>query len=103
MLLTTTFELAKLQLHFLSCSQAPQPEKEFTEKALAVLHQQNELLSNHSNSSLYNSLRGLVELDGYYLESEPCLVCNNPEVAYANIKLSAIKVDSRFTTSTQVS
>ncbi|XP_042144242.1 E3 ubiquitin-protein ligase UBR4-like isoform X1 [Ixodes scapularis] len=81
---------------------APQPEKEFTEKALAVLHQQNELLSNHSNSSLYNSLRGLVELDGYYLESEPCLVCNNPEVAYANIKLSAIKVDSRFTTSTQI-
>ncbi|XP_065311151.1 E3 ubiquitin-protein ligase UBR4 isoform X4 [Dermacentor albipictus] len=81
---------------------APQPEREFTEKALAVLHQQNQLLCNHPNSSLYNSIRGLVEMDGYYLESEPCLVCNNPEVAYANIKLSAIKVDSRFTTSTQI-
>ncbi|XP_077505275.1 E3 ubiquitin-protein ligase-like protein poe isoform X4 [Amblyomma americanum] len=81
---------------------APQPQWEFTEKALAVLHDQNQLLSNHPNSSLYNSIRGLVEMDGYYLESEPCLVCNNPEVAYANIKLSAIKVDSRFTTSTQI-
>nr|XP_037270039.1 E3 ubiquitin-protein ligase UBR4-like [Rhipicephalus microplus] len=81
---------------------APQPQQEFTERALAVLHQQNQLLCNHPNSSLYNSIRGLVEMDGYYLESEPCLVCNNPEVAYANIKLSAIKVDSRFTTSTQI-
>ncbi|XP_077538894.1 E3 ubiquitin-protein ligase-like protein poe isoform X3 [Haemaphysalis longicornis] len=81
---------------------SPQPDRTITEKALAVLHQQNQLLSNHPNSSLYNSIRGLVEMDGYYLESEPCLVCNNPEVAYANIKLSAIKVDSRFTTSTQI-
>ena len=28
-------------------------------------------------------LQGLVEFDGYYLESDPCLVCNNPEVPYA--------------------
>ena len=27
-------------------------------------------------------LQGLVDFDGYYLESDPCLVCNNPEVAY---------------------
>ena len=28
-------------------------------------------------------LQGLVDFDGYYLESDPCLVCNNPEVPYA--------------------
>lgn len=34
--------------------------------------------------SLFNSqLTGLVDFDGYYLESDPCLVCNNPEVPYA--------------------
>ena len=26
-------------------------------------------------------LQGVVDFDGYYLESDPCLVCNNPEVA----------------------
>uniref|UniRef100_A0A2R5LN58 Putative e3 ubiquitin-protein ligase ubr4 n=1 Tax=Ornithodoros turicata TaxID=34597 RepID=A0A2R5LN58_9ACAR len=81
---------------------APQPEKEFAELALSVLRQQDKVLAQHPNASLYSALRGLVELDGYFLESEPCLVCNNPEVPYANIKLSAIKVDSRFTTSTQI-
>ena len=24
----------------------------------------------------------MVDFDGYYLESDPCLVCNNPEVPY---------------------
>lgn len=36
------------------------------------------------------------------MESEPCLVCNNPEVPMATIKLSSIKVDSKFTTTTQI-
>lgn len=41
-------------------------------------------------------------MEGYYLESEPCLVCNNPEVPMSTIKLSSIKVDSKFTTTTQI-
>jgi len=77
-------------------------EHEFAEKALTVLRQQNQHLFHHPNSNLYNSLQSLVEFDGYYLESEPCLVCNNPEVNYLNMKLSSIKVDSRFTTTTQI-
>ena len=28
-------------------------------------------------------LQGLVDFDGYYLERDPCLVCNNPEVPFA--------------------
>jgi E3 ubiquitin-protein ligase UBR4 len=77
-------------------------EREFAEKAITVLRQQNQHLFHHPNSNLYNSLQSLVEFDGYYLESEPCLVCNNPEVSYLNMKLSSIKVDSRFTTTTQI-
>ena len=77
-------------------------EREFSDKAMTVLRQQNQHLFHHPNSNLYNSLQSLVEFDGYYLESEPCLVCNNPEVNYLNMKLSSIKVDSRFTTTTQI-
>lgn len=86
-----------------------------------------------------STLSGLVEFDGFYLESDPCLVCNNPEVPFSvsmlqfhllgikwsmkessrcaegsslplhwllfaqqNIKLSSIKVDTRYTTTQQV-
>lgn len=57
-----------------------------------LLRVQNQLLSSHGNASLYAALGAYVELDGYYLESEPCLVCNNPEVAMSTIKLPTIKV-----------
>ena len=30
----------------------------------------------------FRMLSGYVEFDGYYLESDPCLVCNNPEVPF---------------------
>lgn len=53
---------------------------------------QNELLAHHPNASLYTHMSQFVEIEGYYLESEPCLVCNNPEVPLTTIKLSAIKV-----------
>ncbi|XP_052722001.1 E3 ubiquitin-protein ligase UBR4-like isoform X2 [Crassostrea angulata] len=76
--------------------------KEYLDKAVAVLRQENQVLSNHPNAQIYNMLQGLVDFDGYYLESDPCLVCNNPEVPYANLKLSSIKVDSKFTTTTQI-
>lgn len=72
------------------------------EQAVAVLRAQNQLLARHPNANLYANLAQFVELDGYYLESEPCLVCNNPEVSMSTIKLSSIKVDSKFTTTTQI-
>ncbi|XP_037079445.1 E3 ubiquitin-protein ligase UBR4-like [Pollicipes pollicipes] len=67
-----------------------------------MLRTQNQQLANHANGQLYAGLAALVEFDGYYLESEPCLVCNNPEVAYSQLKLSGVKVDSRYTTTTQL-
>ncbi|CAG4926444.1 unnamed protein product [Colias eurytheme] len=70
--------------------------------AVDLLRNQNRLLSSHGNSALYAALGAYVELDGHYLESEPCLVCNNPEVPMATIKLPTIKIDSKFTTTTQI-
>ena len=47
-------------------------------------------------------LSGLVNFDGFYLESDPCLVCNNPEVPYNISKLSALKSDARFSTTSHM-
>ncbi|KAM6976924.1 E3 ubiquitin-protein ligase UBR4 [Aplochiton taeniatus] len=83
----------------------PQTEKklkEYSQKAVEILRTQNHILTNHPNSNIYNTLSGLVEFDGFFLESDPCLVCNNPEVPFSNIKLSSIKVDTRYTTTQQV-
>ncbi|KAL4218587.1 perineurial glial growth [Mactra antiquata] len=76
--------------------------KEYLDRAIDLLKDENQILSNHPNAQIYNMLQGLVDFDGYYLESDPCLVCNNPEVPYTSLKLSNIKVDSKFTTTTQI-
>ncbi|GAA0151174.1 ubiquitin-protein ligase [Lithospermum erythrorhizon] len=62
-----------------------------------TLHSQNELLANHPNSRIYNTLSGLVEFDGYYLESEPCVACSSPEVPYSRMKLETLKSETKFT------
>ncbi|KAL1138884.1 hypothetical protein AAG570_008946, partial [Ranatra chinensis] len=75
---------------------------EYIEQAVHMLRAQNEVLALHPNASIYAQLTQYVELEGYYLESDPCLVCNNPELPLSNIKLSSIKIDSKFTTTTQI-
>ncbi|XP_022962536.1 auxin transport protein BIG [Cucurbita moschata] len=62
-----------------------------------TLHSQNELLANHPNSRIYNTLSGLVEFDGYYLESEPCAACSSPEMPYSRMKLESLKSETKFT------
>lgn len=62
-----------------------------------TLHTQNELIANHPNSRIYNTLSGLVEFDGYYLESEPCVACSSPEVPYSKMKLESLKSETKFT------
>ncbi|XP_044852020.1 E3 ubiquitin-protein ligase UBR4 isoform X3 [Mauremys mutica] len=86
----------------LKTQQTEKKLKEYSQKAVEILRTQNHILTNHPNSNIYNTLSGLVEFDGYYLESDPCLVCNNPEVPFCYIKLSSIKVDTRYTTTQQV-
>ena len=76
--------------------------QEYVDRASTLLQEQNRILAYHPNAALYTAFQALVEFDGYYLESEPCLVCNDPEVPMANVKLSALKMDSCFTTTTQI-
>ncbi|XP_022919909.2 E3 ubiquitin-protein ligase UBR4 isoform X2 [Onthophagus taurus] len=94
--------LGYFSLKFSESSESPQQISEYVEKAVDVLRVQNQLLAHHPNASLYTHMSQYVELEGYYLESEPCLVCNNPEVPLSTIKLSSVKVDSKFTTTTQI-
>lgn len=76
------------------------PEK--ITKAVKVLREQNELVAKHPNAPLYSALSQVLDLDGFYLESEPCLVCNNTELPMSIIKLQSIKVDSKFTTNSNI-
>lgn len=66
--------------------------KDLAWKTVQVLRGQNQVLSRHPNAVLYATLATLLDCDGFYLESEPCLVCNNPEIPFQNIKLASIKV-----------
>ncbi|XP_057290056.1 E3 ubiquitin-protein ligase UBR4-like isoform X1 [Hydractinia symbiolongicarpus] len=76
--------------------------KDFASGVMSMLKEGNNMLMKHPNASLYRKLQSYVELDGYYLESDPCVICNNPEVAFNNYKLSSLKSDVRYTTKSQI-
>ena len=67
----------------------------YAQCAVDMLRSQNSILCSHANSAIYNSLSQLVDFTGYYLESDPCLVCNN---LFTNMKLSSLKVDTKYST-----
>jgi len=74
----------------------------YVDRAVTLLREENQLIVRHPNAVLYGALAGLVHLDGYYLERDPCLACSSPEIPFASVKLTALKADVRFTTSTQI-
>lgn len=86
--------LGYFSLRFSESSESSIQVNEYIQQAVNVLRAQNDLLAHHPNANLYANMAQFVELDGFYLESEPCLVCNNPEVPLTTIKLSAIKVET---------
>ncbi|XP_053374331.1 E3 ubiquitin-protein ligase UBR4-like [Mercenaria mercenaria] len=53
--------------------------KKYLDRAIDLLKDENQILANHPNAQIYNMLQGLVDFDGYYLESGPCLVLHKPE------------------------
>eukprot|EP01105_Mastigella_eilhardi_P001440 TRINITY_DN1173_c0_g1_i1.p1 TRINITY_DN1173_c0_g1~~TRINITY_DN1173_c0_g1_i1.p1 ORF type:complete len:2168 (+),score=563.64 TRINITY_DN1173_c0_g1_i1:2610-9113(+) len=69
---------------------------------LQLLQLQNRLLVNHPNAFLYSQLETVLDFDGYYLENEPCLVCNDPEVPYVPLKMSSIKAETKYTDNAQL-
>ena len=62
----------------------------------------NEQIARHPNAALYRSLASVLEFDGYYLESEPCSVCSDPEMPFASSALAKLAAEQKFTSSTQV-
>ncbi|PHU27450.1 Auxin transport protein BIG [Capsicum chinense] len=96
-----TFLLGKVPDHGSKLQSAEVVDKCLTTDMIScifdTLHSQNELLANHPNSRIYNTLSGLVEFDGYYLESEPCVACSSPEVPYSRMKLESLKSETKFT------
>lgn len=68
-----------------------------------TLSKENDLLMKHDNSYLYKSLNKYIELNGYYIENEPCLVCNDPEIPYQHVELNTLKSEIRYTATTQIS
>eukprot|EP00795_Rhopilema_esculentum_P010771 gene10771-19563_t len=76
--------------------------KHYTKTICSLLSFSNNLLMNHPNASVYKRLQSLVEVGGFYLENDPCIVCNNPEIPFAHTKLTSIKSDIRYTTTAQL-
>jgi hypothetical protein len=70
----------------------------YATRAVSMLRIQNRILASHANSAIYTALAQLVDFGGFFLESDPCLVCNNPEVPFATLKLANLKVDTKYTT-----
>ncbi|XP_067929550.1 E3 ubiquitin-protein ligase UBR4-like [Watersipora subatra] len=77
-------------------------KQQFVRGVIDLLSDSNGQLKHHQNTNIYNMLQELVDLDGYYLEREPCMTCNDPEISYSNLKLNNIKVDNKFSTTTQM-
>ncbi|CAF4256832.1 unnamed protein product, partial [Rotaria sp. Silwood2] len=78
---------------------------EFLPKLELMLKTQNQLLLNHPNTSIYRRLSTIIDIEqnnGYYFETEPCLVCNNPDIPYQQVKLQTIKLDQRYTTQSHI-
>ena len=69
------------------CSSQESLCESYVERAISLLKRQNEVIAHHPNSHVYSQLQGLVDFEGFYLESEPCLVCNDPEVPYTVSRL----------------
>jgi hypothetical protein len=60
-------------------------------------------VAQHPNASLYQSLQRLVKLEGYYLESQPCLSCTPwAEVPLTMQKLDQLRAEAKFTDRSQL-
>ncbi|KAJ8985586.1 hypothetical protein NQ317_015077 [Molorchus minor] len=52
---------------------------EYVERAVSVLRAQNQMLAHHPNANLYAHMSQFVDLDGYYLESDPAWCATTPK------------------------
>ena len=77
--------------------------RDFLKSLIDLYKQQNYLIATHANSTIYTTLYTILgELEGLYLEANPCFICSNMEQPLISVKLNAIKSDARFTTNQQI-
>ncbi|KAL9643652.1 hypothetical protein ABK040_016104 [Willaertia magna] len=80
--------------------------QEIHDKLVNCLTSQNNLIDNHPNSYIYESLQhyfGCANESEYYLETVPCLVCTNPELPFQTIQMNDIVKGKKFSHSSQYS
>lgn len=59
-----------------------------------------ELLISHPNARVYGRLSAFVDINGYYLESDPCMTCSASTCELSEVKecrLDTIRADTRYT------
>lgn len=90
---------------------------------LDTLRDVNRRVAQHPNASLYRALASVLELGGYFLESEPCRVCSEARprrlnlasrllshthttsqltAPFASTSLSELTAENKFTSSTHI-
>lgn len=65
-----------------------------------LVRRSSERLSTHPNAHIYKALSTFMVLDGYYLESEPCLSCcslSDEESSKSVVAVDALKAESKYT------
>ena len=60
---------------------------------ISLLKRLDKKIISHPNSNVYRILSSIVELDGYYLECLPCVICNNPEVCFIIFSISFLHLN----------
>ena len=84
-------------VHRISLESGNQESVEGRRRLITSLHQtfmeQNRAILNHPNSYIYEALANFVDVNGYYLESDPCLSCNFPETPFVNSPLDSLKAE----------
>ncbi|PAA59811.1 hypothetical protein BOX15_Mlig013612g1 [Macrostomum lignano] len=81
----------------LSSPQLDQSERaRYCQQVVDMLTAENARLTSHFNFDLYTRLQNFMDLEGFYLEQEPCQVCHEPDQSFVLLKLMEIKSEVKF-------
>lgn len=75
---------------------------EYCRVVIQTICDQLHTLAEHSSSHIYPYLHYILDTEGLYFDTEPCMLCNTTDIQPASFKLTAIKADARFTTSSMI-
>jgi hypothetical protein len=79
-----------------SCSE--EDSQQLLSQLVNSFQETNAALRAHPNASLYRDLEQQhIDLQGFYLESEACLICNQSDAPFQEQRLEALRSETRFT------